>query len=235
VSETVVLLHGFAGTGRHWDRVIAELDRERYSPLALELIDAQPLSLGGAIELVASAAPERFILCGYSMGGRIALAVALALAQRVSRLVLVSASAGIDDAAARRERLAADARLAREIEAGGGEQFAAGWRRMPLFARDPEWVHAAIAQDTRRLSAEQIAATLRAFSPGLLPGLTDRLGELDCPVSVLAGARDSGYCAIGRRVARGLRHGSYVEVEGAGHRVTLEAPGAVADAIADAG
>ena len=84
-------------------RVSARLDPERYLPLALDLpghgeASAQP---GRSPSIVcrgsARAQPERFALCGYSLGGRIALHVALAAPQRVSRLVLVSTSAGIED------------------------------------------------------------------------------------------------------------------------------------------
>ncbi|HUB77009.1 MAG TPA: alpha/beta fold hydrolase, partial [Solirubrobacteraceae bacterium] len=234
MSETVVMLHGFAGTSRHWDAVAAELDRERYSPLALELADADPLALDGAIDLVATAGPETFVLCGYSMGGRIALHVALALRRRVTRLVVVSASGGIDDGEARAERLAADERLAAEIERDGVERFVERWRETPLFATDPPAIQDAVARDTRRLSPALIAATLRAYSPGILPGLGGRLGAIDVPAVVVAGARDRPYCAIGRRLARELADARYVEVPGSGHRVTLEAPAAVAAAI-DAG
>ena len=50
---------------------------------------------------------ERFALAGYSMGGRIALHAALALGDRVDRLVLVGASPGIADPAERAARRAA--------------------------------------------------------------------------------------------------------------------------------
>jgi len=227
VSETVVLLHGFAGTARHWDRVTALLDRERYSPLALNLHEATPLSLSGAIEQVARAAPERFILCGYSMGGRVALHVAASLPRRVSGLVLVSTTAGIDNAA---ERLAADERLASEIR--DLEQFIGRWRETPLFASDPEWLAEAVAEDTRRLRAEQLAATLCAYSAGRLLPLWDRLATLAMPAVVLAGERDTRYSEIAARLAASLPHARRVIVPGAGHRLALEAPQAVAAAIA---
>src|SRR6202043_2057931 len=51
----VVLLHGFAGTARHWDRVIAELPEGRFAPLALNLADADPLTPDGVARLVSSA------------------------------------------------------------------------------------------------------------------------------------------------------------------------------------
>jgi len=219
VSETVVLLHGFAGTARHWDRVAALLDRERYSPLALDLRAPAP-------EEIAAQLPERFILCGYSMGGRVALHVAASVPRRVSALVLLSTTAGVEDPAA---RLRADEQLASEI--GDVERFIARWRTTPLFAGDPDWVHDEIADDTRRLTAAQIATMLRAYSPGRLPPLWDRLHELTMPAVVLAGERDTRYREIAVRLAGALPNARCEIVPGAGHRLALEAPQAVADAI----
>jgi 2-succinyl-6-hydroxy-2,4-cyclohexadiene-1-carboxylate synthase len=226
VSETVVLLHGFAGTARHWDRVTALLDRERYSPLALDLA---PATLADAIEQITAAVSGRFILCGYSMGGRLALHVAACAPARVSRLVLVSTTAGSDEPA---ERLAADEELAVAIERGTTEDFIGRWRATPLFAEDPDWVKEELANDTRRLSPGMIAALLRAFSAGRLPSLWDRLQTLEMPAVVLAGERDIRYSAIARRLAGSLAQAQLVIVPGAGHRLALEAPDAVARAIA---
>jgi 2-succinyl-6-hydroxy-2,4-cyclohexadiene-1-carboxylate synthase len=232
VFETVVLLHGFGGTGRHWDRVVALTDRERYSPLAIEFTDADPLTLAGAVDLIASRAPERFILCGYSMGGRVALHVAAALGDRVSRLVLISTSAGIEDRAAQAARLAADEALATEIEHGTVEDFISRWRAVALFDGDPAWVRDAIAEDERRLTPAQLAATLRAFSSGALEPLWDRLAAMTMPTAVLAGERDAAYRATGERLAAALPNATFKVIAGAGHRVALEAPSEVVAALA---
>jgi 2-succinyl-6-hydroxy-2,4-cyclohexadiene-1-carboxylate synthase len=225
------MLHGFGGTARHWDRAGALLDRERYSPLALELGAADPLGLSGALELIGRLAPERFVLCGYSMGGRVALHAALAMPQRVTRLVLLSSTAGIEDAAARASRRADDEALAREIERGSIEDFVALWRTLPLFADDPEWVQEAVADDTRRLNPRLLAGTLRAYSAGVLEPLWGALPSLAMPAVVLAGERDLRYRAIGERLAQTLADATYHTVPGAGHRLALEAPDAVASAI----
>src|SRR5512133_1704338 len=103
MPTTVVLLHGFAGTGRAWGGVIGRLDPERYTALAPDLRghgaarDARPVSFDGCAADVLAAAPGRFALCGYSMGGRVALHVALAGPRRIARLVLVATTAGIED------------------------------------------------------------------------------------------------------------------------------------------
>ncbi|MBW3653618.1 MAG: alpha/beta hydrolase, partial [Actinobacteria bacterium] len=54
------------------------------------------------------------------------------------------------------------------------------------------------------------------------------------PVTVLAGARDPKYVALGERLARALPRARLEVVAGAGHALALEAPAAVAAAI-DAG
>src|ERR1700678_3707912 len=122
MPESVVLLHGFGATPRAWDGVIAALDRERYRPLALDLpghgaaADSErPITFASCVAAVLEAAPERFVLAGYSLGGRVALHVALAAPERVARLVLVSSTAGIEDEQQRAERRGADHALADEL------------------------------------------------------------------------------------------------------------------------
>ena len=90
-------------------------------------------------------AGDPFGLVGYSMGGRLALHVALALAGRVRRLVLIGASPGIADAGARAERAAADERLAGEVEAMTIEAFAERWAQTAVLADQPPSVQAAVA------------------------------------------------------------------------------------------
>src|SRR4051794_14771243 len=119
--ETVVLLHGFAGTRRTWDGVVDRLAAERYRPLALDLrghgaaAARRPIDFAACAGDVLAAAPERFVLAGYSLGGRIAQHVALAAPERVERLMLVSTTAGIEDAGERAARRAADEALAARV------------------------------------------------------------------------------------------------------------------------
>lgn len=238
-GEGVVMLHGFGGTGRAFDGVIAALPRERYTALPLDLPGhgAQahppwPITYERSVEMVLRAGPAHFVLCGYSMGGRIALKAALAAPHRVSRLVLVSATAGIDSQADRDARLVADERLAQEIESAPMERFVERWRTQPMFADEPATVRELASTDHRRNTTMGIAAALRGIGAGAMPALWDRLGELSMPVVVLAGERDSKYQALGERIAAAAPDGRLRIVAG-GHGLLLENPGAVAEAIAD--
>ncbi len=227
-----VLLHGFAGTARHWEAVASALPPGGLEPLAVELARVDPVTPDGVAALVAAHAPERFVLAGYSMGARLALHVARAMPARVARLVLVSASAGIEDAAARAGRRAADETLADEIERRGIGWFVEHWGAVPLFAQDPAWIAEAVAADERRCTAAQLAASLRGLGPGAMTPLWRRLGARALPGGGVGGARDRRYVAGGRRPAAGIGRGTSFEVvPGVGHRLALEAPDAVARAL----
>jgi 2-succinyl-6-hydroxy-2,4-cyclohexadiene-1-carboxylate synthase len=239
MAETVVLLHGFAGTRHGWDLVAERLHPERYRPLALDLRghgdarDARPITFDAVVADIAAAAPERFVLCGYSLGGRVALHVALAHPDRVSRLVLVASTAGIDDPALRSERRAADEKLAADTERGTIEAFAERWMHQPLFAGTPPGAAAHWRADILRNDPAALAAVLRGLGAGAMDPLWDRLGELDgMPVTIIAGERDGRYAAIGRRLSGAVAGARLLLVPGAGHGLPREAPQAVAAAIA---
>jgi 2-succinyl-6-hydroxy-2,4-cyclohexadiene-1-carboxylate synthase len=231
VPTPLVLLHGFAATARHWDRVIAALPPGRFAPIALNLADADPLVPDGVSALVAASTPEPFILAGYSMGGRVALHTALAAPERVTRLVLISAGAGIEDATQRAARRAADDVLAAEIERHSISSFVERWRSVPLFADDPDWVHREVAADERRCTPTQLAGCLRGLGAGAMAPMWDRLGELRMPVAALAGERDAAYETLGRRLAAGIGDSSFRSVPGVGHRVALQAPREIVSAL----
>lgn len=241
MPESLVLLHGFSGTHRAWDQVVALLDPERYRPLAPDLpghgaaADSErPISFASCVTTVLDAAPERFVLAGYSMGGRIAMRVALAAPERVERLVLVACNPGIEDATERAARRASDEALASDLERIPFEEFIERWRTQPLFAADPPEVGALARADQRRNRPDALAAVLRGLGTGEMQSQWDRLGELRMPVTVLVGDRDAKFLAIGRRMLELLASGELIVAAG-GHGLPLENPAAVVRAIDAAG
>jgi 2-succinyl-6-hydroxy-2,4-cyclohexadiene-1-carboxylate synthase len=237
VPENIVLLHGFSGTHHAWDGVIGRLAPERYRPLALDLpghgkyADAErPITFAGCVEHVLTQSPERFALCGYSLGGRIALHVALAAPKQVSRLVLVSSTAGIEDASERAERSASDHRLADELECIPFEESIERWRTQPLFAEDPPEVGELAREDQRRNRPDSLAAVLRGIGTGEMAPLWDRLPALRVPVTIIVGERDVKFQRLGRRMAELLPDAELKIVPG-GHGLPLECPDALAHCL----
>jgi len=240
LRHPLVLLHGFAGTRRTWDGVVERLDPERYTPLALDLpghgdaaVVLRPITFDACVEHVLAHSPPRFALCGYSLGGRVGLNVALAAPERVSRLVLVSSTAGIAEEAERTARRAADEALADDLETRSFAEFMDRWEAQPVFAEDPPQVHAAMRAEQQRNDPRALAAMLRGVGTGAMPPLWERLAELSMPVTVLVGERDRKFHAPGRRMVELLPDAELRIVSG-GHRLPLENPETVAEAIRQA-
>ncbi len=205
VPENIVLLHGFGGTHRAWDGVIERLPPERYRPLAIDLpghgvhanrigrhslrsypqsgqrgVGEEAITFDCCVEHVLARSPERFALCGYSLGGRIALHVALAAPQRVSRLVLVSSAAGSRTHPSVRSAARPTTVWPKSWKRIPFEDFIERWRTQPLFAADPPEVGALAREDQRRNRPDALAAVLRGIGTGEMAPLWDRLAELRC-------------------------------------------------------
>jgi len=232
MPPTLVLLHGFTQTRQSWRRTIAELGGRRRA-LAPDLpghgnAAARPASFAACTGYVRALGGERFALAGYSMGGRIALHAALALGDRLDRLVLIGASPGIADEAERTARRAADDALADRVEAIGVEAFAREWAALPLWEGQPERVAAAAHADRLRNTPAGLASALRGLGTGAMEPLWDALPSLTVPVTLAAGERDEKFRAIAERMAERFPRAEVVVVEGAGHAAQLEQPAAVA-------
>jgi 2-succinyl-6-hydroxy-2,4-cyclohexadiene-1-carboxylate synthase len=237
MTRAVLLLHGFTHTGASWAPVVERLP-QRYRALAPDLrghgarAGARPVNLSAVIADVAALAPPRFDLVGYSMGGRVALHVALALTGRVQRLVLVGASPGLADPAQRAARREADERLADELAGMTIEQFARRWATTPVLAGAPPEVARRAHADRLVNAPAGLTAALRGLGTGALPSLWERLPEITVPVALMAGERDAKFRAVAEAMAAALPDAEVVVVPGAGHAVHLEAPDAVARVIA---
>ena len=232
----VILLHGFTHTGQSWDGVIGALG-ENYCALAPDIrghgsaADRTPVTLEEVIGDIEQLAPEEFVLVGYSMGGRIALHVALALGDRIERLVLIGASPGIEDATERRARDTADERLAVEIENATIAGFARHWATTPVLVDQPAGVREAVHADRLRSTPAGLAAALRGLGTGALPPLWDRLGELRMPVTLVVGERDTKFVAVANEMAQAIAQAEIVVVPGASHAVHLEQPEQIAELL----
>jgi len=231
-AAPVVLLHGFTLTGRSWDPVVERLPGAEAVALDLRghgaARDARPIDFPTVVADVFAAAPAGATLCGYSLGGRVALRAALDHAGRFGRLVLVGASPGIADPDERAARRAADAALADRMAGMSMEAFAREWGGGELFATQPAAVRALADADRLRNDPRALAVALRGLGTGTMEPLWDRLGALDLPVTLVAGERDPRYVAIARAMAERIPGATVAVVPGAGHAAHLEAPEAVA-------
>jgi 2-succinyl-6-hydroxy-2,4-cyclohexadiene-1-carboxylate synthase len=237
----LVLLHGFTGSAAGWAPCAASFGYLR-EVHAIDLpghgaSDSPPdparyrleRTVEDLLRLFDALGLERVDLLGYSMGGRVALRLALAAPKRVSTLILESASPGISDPVEREARLRSDAELANSIERDGLEAFADRWERQPLFASrarlDPT-TRAAVRAHILSNSPLGLGNSLRGAGAAVAGPLFDRLGELRMPVLLIVGELDARYCALGRGMGELMPAARLEIVPHAGHTVHLEQPDA---------
>jgi 2-succinyl-6-hydroxy-2,4-cyclohexadiene-1-carboxylate synthase len=222
----VLFIPGFMQRGDAW-RPVAELLPERYPS---RLLDHAEHSFEGRMgEILGSGAS---VLVGYSLGGRLALRAALRSPDSFTAVVLVGATAGIDEGPLRAHRAEADEKLASWMEAMPIEDIVGLWERQPLFADQSDAL--VEAQRAGRLSQDprSLALLLRTAGQGVLDPVWHELRALDLPLLAIAGARDEGYMAAAKRMASVAPRGRVAIVEEAGHAAHLQQPEEVAGLIA---
>jgi len=221
----VLFIPGFMQRGDAW-RPVAELLPERYPSTVL---DHAEHSYEGRMREIADSGAD--VLVGYSLGGRRALRAALRAPDSVRAVVLVGATAGIEEGPMRVQRAEADEKLASWMEAMPIEDIVSLWERQPLFADQSE----VLVEDQRpgRLSQDprSLALLLRTAGQGVLEPVWHELPSLEIPLLAIAGARDEGYTAAAKRIAQLAPHGRAAIIEEAGHAAHLQQPEQVAEAI----
>jgi 2-succinyl-6-hydroxy-2,4-cyclohexadiene-1-carboxylate synthase len=229
-----VWLHGFTQTkdsGRTFQSILAGTNEV----LTIDLPghgenSAISASLEETADLLAQALPsEPFILGGYSMGGRVALHFAARHQERLSSLVVLSATLGIADNGERAQRRARDNALADRVELIGAEAFLDEWLAQPLFASLPD---DPLERAARSSDARGLANSLRTAGTGTQAWLGATLTELSVPTLVIAGANDTKFVHEARLLHDTLRVSTTSLVPGAGHAAHLERPDDVAALVA---
>ena len=242
-TAATVVLHGFTGSAA----AMAPLTSRLPGPvLALDLPghgsvpisdDPADYTMSAAVAVVISATSHlgRFALVGYSLGGRVALHVALAHPDRVGSLALIGARAGIDDPDERDGRIAADEALADRIESDGIEWFADFWADQPLFATQRSRLSSEQQSELRaqRLACDPrgLAHSLRGMGAGAVEPGSCRLGALAMPCALIVGADDAKFAGIAHYMAGLIPRATVYEIPDAGHAAHLEAPDATAAAV----
>ena len=222
----LVWLHGFTQTkgSAHQFRSILAGTNEL---LTLDLPGhgenaAIQASLDETAELLAEVLPVGpFTLGGYSFGARVSLHFALHFPTRVHALVLLGASRGIDDPAAREERRRSDEALAERIETIGSDAFLDEWLAREMFASLPD---DPLERAARSRDAVGLAGSLRHAGTGTQRWLAPSLGSLVMPTLTMAGARDEKFCREASAIAEGVLNGTAEFVLDAHHAAHLEQP-----------
>lgn len=247
----LVLLHGAGDNARDWSYVLPLLDRSHlvlapdlpgYSPGSAPASDYSPARLAHFVTRFMDAVGlDRAALAGNSLGGLVALQLALSHPERVVALCLVD-SAGLG-------RAVNPALIAQRLP-GVGELAMAMGRRRPgaalralaravlLFGRPWRTPRSWLVEQYRAARQpgflEATVASLRAvLGPlGQRQVLVRQLGRLSMPTLIIWGTADWVIpLTHGRRAARRLPAGRLVQLSRCGHAPQVECPAGVAEAL----
>jgi 2-succinyl-6-hydroxy-2,4-cyclohexadiene-1-carboxylate synthase len=232
-GDRLVMVHGFTQTRRCW----GSLDQTLAPGHEVVTVDAPghgestdiAADLWTTAELLVTTG-ERATYLGYSMGGRMVLHAALDHPGEVERLVLISATAGIEDDVERAVRRRADDERADRLEQIGVDAFLDEWLAQPMFDSLP--LDNRDLDERRHNTASGLASSLRRAGTGAQEPLWDRLSELSMPVLLVTGSLDEKFSRVAGRMAEGIGDNARWVLMSGGHTVHREATG-FADLLTD--
>jgi 2-succinyl-6-hydroxy-2,4-cyclohexadiene-1-carboxylate synthase len=244
-NPPLLFLHGFMGINRDWSPVINQLS-DQFHCIAVDLpghgqsqfddpaLFSMPAAAGMVIELLGYLEIDAVALVGYSMGGRLALYLAVHFPEHFTSLILESASPGLRTAEERQTRQKWDASIAHKLETQPLPVFLDDWYAMPLFNTLRSHPNYGKVRQ-RRLANDptQLALSMRQMGTGSQPSLWDEWVDLAVPTLLLAGELDQKYVGISAEMHTLNPRAHRVIIPNAGHNTHFEQNQAFSDEVGD--
>jgi pimeloyl-ACP methyl ester carboxylesterase len=231
-AETVVFMHGWAGSRTYFASTIEHLDTERLRAVAVDLPghgDSAPAErytldeLADAVIAVADACDaDRFVLVGFSMSAKFAQYVSSAHPQRVTAQILVAGCPAGELPLP--PELLADW-YARAGSAEGMIEIVELYATQPV----PDDVLAAFGRDAARVPLAALRGTMELVTS---TSFADRLESMTVPTLVVGGLHDPIFApeALRDGVVAPLRQ-ARLELLDCGHEIPGERPRELAGLI----
>lgn len=236
-APSVVFVNALGTDLRIWDEVVALLP-QGWSVLRYDVrghggseIGETPYSVEGlAADLAAlleALGLEAVIVCGLSLGGLVAQALAIAEPRRVAALCLCGTALRIGSREAWRERIE---RVRAEGLAAIADAVLARWFAPGFREREPAACRGYRGM-LERMAPEGYMAAAHALGEA---DLGARAGTITVPTVVIAGELDPATpVELGRALAAAIRGARFETLPGASHLMCVEQPAALARAIVD--
>ncbi|AJA48615.1 2-succinyl-6-hydroxy-2,4-cyclohexadiene-1-carboxylate synthase [Clostridium pasteurianum DSM 525 = ATCC 6013] len=177
---------------------------------------------------------KKYSMLGYSMGGRIALAYAVAYSQEIDKLILESSSYGEAGFINRFKRRRRDLNLAKNILKNGIEWFDEYWSNLSIFQSQRKLQKHTIDEiRKRRLSNRTYALsnTLLCTGQGKFPCMKSHISKLSMSLLYISGEYDKKYKHIGENFKEFNANIKHETMKGVGHNAHIEAPDAFIEVL----
>ena len=229
----LVFLHGFMGSMEIWSNIVSHfgvpivlIDLPGHGKSHFNNVDNYLFSdwnndfksILGQLEIT------QINLCGYSMGGRMALSFAYEFPQIVNRLILESSTPGIRDETERKKRAEEDKLICAKIK-NDYPTFIKDWCDNQLFKNQKDRNLSGWEAQNRIRSgqnSEQISLSIQSLGTGQMPSLWSKISNLQSSVMLITGSEDSTYCRIATECLQEIPDCKWVNISNCGHNVHLE-------------
>ncbi len=239
-GSPLLFLHGFTGSSQNWLPIVSMFE-DAYQCILIDILghgrtDSPPDSSLYDIEKVSSdiisildeLLIDNVTIIGYSMGGRLALALAVNYPKRINKLILESSSPGLLLESERNTRFKNDVTLANDIRENGIEWFVNYWEQIPLFktqhSLSTEVKQAIRNQRLNNNNTIGLVNSLIGMGTGSQPSYWDRLVSLEIPVLLICGEVDQKFCEIAKQMSKKLPNAKVEKITGVGHAIHVEHP-----------
>ena len=240
-GPAIVLIHGFMGSTFGWRSTIPTL-AQGHRVVALDLPGFGFSDRSGAIayspqahaervtRLMDALGIERAVVIGHSMGGGVAERVAVGFPGRVERLVLVAA---------------VDASVPEDGQHGGRGRGTLAFALASIAFKSPLLVSMGVRRALAGMVSREFAtgevvagylapllmpgtlACVRRLSEGTADATPVDLSAINVPALIVSGSRDTAVPpSVGEGLAKKIAGARHVVLEGAGHLIAEEQPGA---------
>jgi 2-succinyl-6-hydroxy-2,4-cyclohexadiene-1-carboxylate synthase len=233
----LLLLHGFTGDsstwtpfcpvwGKHSELIIPDIigHGKTDSPEEINRYTIEA-AVEDIITLLDQLKIDQIDLLGYSMGGRLALTISILYPQRVRKLILESASPGLETEEERTRRRMKDTELANFIKEHGIESFVDYWEGIPLFSSMnslPLPLKRSIREQRLANTSNGLANSLVGMGTGSQPSWWGELNKLSCEVLLITGEKDKKFCWIAERMQAVMKNASRIAINDCGHAIHVE-------------
>lgn len=236
-SQPIVLfLHGFMGCGNDFQAVIKfisayyccltiDLPGHGKTEVTQDICFQMSQTAMGIIKLLDKLKIYSCCLAGYSMGGRIALYLALHFPKYFKAVILESTSPGLKTLKEREIRIKQDQLVLDKLKTLDMFAFLQQWYSNPLFAsftKHPNYSQAI----ARRLEnkPEKLTKSLEHLGLGRQPNLWQKLERNQVPLLLLVGELDPKFTIINQEMASLCCQARLIIVNNSGHNIHFEQP-----------
>lgn len=222
--------HGNLGSPSDWEAVTSHSllrDIPTRIPSLPDLLPPPVPSLSTAGEYLANDTASEFpapVLCGYSMGGRLAAHVFLSRPGFFRGLILIGAHLGLASEEEKKARFALDSKWGCKLAHLPWVDFCREWFAQPVFRKSKNHSRPEPDNKTRSFYAEAFTAWSTGVQDNLIPALSLLLEKSTTPVLLISGQEDIKFRSHYTEAQTKLPHSRHISIAGAGHRLPEDSP-----------